>query len=216
MIIVFRNFNRNKMVNLTARSIKHFMPDIEIHCLSLGSKEDEPLLPFIKEFKAKTQYISKNPVQDHIDSTKTSGYANPDNAKYFTEGFNLIQAKFKHHDKKVLVLAEDHFFTTGATLKELNENDWHIAYASGYNGDHHANGSILGFNPARVNHLFPLKENFAGTIEDSLGKQLISKIKKVSNLYLIKNRKWIDYCGDGIYTNSSKEMEEELRKAGII
>lgn len=224
MIIVFRNFKRNKMVNLSARSIKYFMPNIEIHCLSLYKEsyveyeEQEKLLPFIKEFSAKTKYISKNPIQDHEDSTKTSGYANPDNAKYFSEGFNLIQQKFKHRDRKLLILAEDHFFTNGATLKELDENNWHVAYASGYAGDglHQANGSILGLNPLRINHLFPLKENYNGTIEDSLGTQLISKVKTRSNLYLIKNRKWIDYCGDGIYTNSSAQMEEELRKAGII
>lgn len=222
MIVVFRNFFRNKMVNLSATSIRHFIPDIKIFCYSLYKhsiseySNEEKLLPFITEFKAATKYLGKNEIQDHVDTTKTNGYANPDNAKYFSEGFNLIQDKFKHWDEKVLMLAEDHFFTTGKVLKELLENNWHVAYASGYAGEHHANGSILGINPSKVNHLFPLKENYKDTIENSLGDQLIRKIKNKSNLYCIKNRKWIDYCGDGIYTNSSIDIENELKKVNII
>jgi hypothetical protein len=222
MIIAFRNFFRNKMVNLSATSIRHFIPNAKIYCFSLYKNNpneydsQEPLHPYITEFKFKTKYVGSNKIQDHEDTTKTNGYANPDNAKYFSEGFNLIHDKLKNYDEKVLILAEDHFFTTGKVLKELVGNPWHVAYANGYAGNHQANGSILGINPAKVKHIFPLKENYNGTVENSIGEQLLKKIKKVDNLYRIKNRNWIDYCGDGIYTNSSKDMEEELKKANII
>lgn len=210
------------MVNLSATSIRHFMPDAKIYCLSLYKKDysdyadQEPLLPYIEEFTAQTKYVGKNPIQDHVDTTKTNGYANPDNAKYFSEGYNLIYNKFKNRDTKVLILSEDHFFTNGKTLQELLDNEWHVAYASGYSGTRHANGSILGINPNKLWHIFPLKELYNGTIEDSIGEQLISKVKRKSNLYCMQNRKWIDYCGDGIYTNSSADMERELKKAQII
>jgi hypothetical protein len=222
MIVVFRNFLRNKMVNLSATSVKHFLPEAEIYCFtfyknSVAEYDTQPtLLPFIKQLTFRTKYISKNQVQDHKDPSKTSGFANPDNGKYFSEGYNLIQNRFRTWDKKVLILAEDHFFTTGAVLKELIENDWIVAFASGYNSDGNANGSILGINPKRVDHLFPLDETARGTVEHILTHQLVKQIKKKSNVYQIKNRKWIDYCGDGLYTNSSEIIEEEMKKAGII
>jgi hypothetical protein len=222
MIVVFRNFRRNKMVNLSATSVKHFMPDVPIFCFTFYKtsmdeyKEQPKLLPFIEEFTFKTKYVGKNDNHDDKDPRKTSGFANPDNGKYFTEGYNLIQSKFKNWDKKFVILAEDHFFTTGKVLKELDENDWHVAFASGYNKDANANGSIIGINPAKVDHLFPINETAKGTVEAVLTNHLIKRIKKKSNVYQIENRKWIDYCGDGKYTNSSEEIEEEMKKAGII
>ncbi len=221
MIIVFRNFFRNKMVNLSATSIKHFIPDAEIHCLSLYKSSyseystQEPLLPYIKEFTINTKYVGTNSIQDHVDSTKTNGYGNPDNAKYFSEGYNIIYDTFKNQIERVLILSEDHFFTTGHTLLELIVNDWDVAYASGYAGAYHANGSILGINPSKLGHVFPLEENYPGTVEDSIGEQLLQKVEK-DRLYCMQYRKWVNYCGDGIYTNSSVDMENELRKAQII
>jgi hypothetical protein len=222
MIVVFRNFRRNKMVNLSATSIKHFMPEIPIYCFtfyrnSMQEYNEQPkLLPFIIEITCNTKYVSKNNNHDDKDPRKTSGYANPDNGKYFLEGYNLIQNRFKNKDEKVLILAEDHFFTTGKVLKELNENAWNVAFASGYSREANANGSILGINPSKVNHLFPLNESAKGTVEYLLTNQLIKKVKTKSNVYQIDNRKWIDYCGDGKYTNSSEEIEEEMKKVGII
>jgi len=223
MIIAFRNFLRNKMVNLSALSIRHFIPDAEIYCFTFyktSLEEDysnqEKLLPFIKEVAFRTKYIGSRNIHDHIDPTKTSGYANQDNAKYFTEGYNLIQDRFKNKDTKLLILAEDHFFTTGAVLKELIENDWHVAYASAFTKEANANASILGINPARVNHLFPLVEKSSRVVEAEITEQLIRKIKNRSKVYQIKNRKWIDYCGDGLYTNSSEIIEQEMKKAGIL
>lgn len=210
------------MINLSALSVRHFLPDVPVHCFTLYKEnmteyKDQPkLLPFITEHIHKTKYISNNPVQDHKDPTKTSGFANLDNGKYFAEGYNLIQDNFKNLDDKVLILAEDHFFTTGVTLKELVDNEWHIAFAPGYNNKQNANGSILGINPNKVKHLFPINEKLRIPVEQLLTENLVKRIKKVSSVYKIKNRKWVDYCGDGKYTNSSEEMEEEMKKVGII
>jgi hypothetical protein len=210
---------RNKMVNLSARSVKHFLPDVEIHCLTLFKssrkeyEKQEPLLPFIKEFKERTKYISPIRVYDG-NLEETSGYGNPMNGAYFIEGYNIIQNKFKDYDGKLLILAEDHFFTTGKTLNELVKNDWELAYAPAFHrNEGTANGSILGINPFKLNSLFPLLEVHNVPIERSIAIELL---KKVPNKYRIKHRIWTDYCGDGIYTNSSEEMTIELKKARII
>lgn len=221
MIIAIRNFKRNKMVNLTARSIKHFMPDLPIYCFTFYKEltdynNQEPLLPFITEIKNKTKYVSNKNIHDHIDSRKTSGFANPDNGMYFCEGFNTIFNTFKNRSDKVVMLAEDHFTTKGIYLKELYENDWNVAFASAFNKDANANASILGIVPTKVAHLFPLPEINKMCVEEILTKYLVKKVKNKSRVYQLKCRNWIDYCGDGEYTNSSLIIETRLKEAGII
>jgi len=219
LIVCFRNFYRNKMVNLSAKSIKHFLPEASIYCVSLYKESyeeydnQEPLDNYIYKIAVQTKYVNKNPdaVHDHVDTTKTSGYAHPDNGLWFSEGYNIIYNIFKDYNEPVVMISEDHFFTSGAVLREIVENEYDIAYASG-DRDVNANGSLLVINPQKVNHLFPLPE-VRLPIEALLEQHLVTQ---VSNRYSIKHRKWIDYCGDGIYTNSSEDMIREMKAAGII
>lgn len=210
------------MVNLSAQSVKHFLPNAEIHCFtlykhSISEYDNQELVSdYIAEHRFQTRYINPNEfaIHDCADSTKTSGYANPNNGLFFAEGFNLIFDYFKDVNEPVIMLSEDHFFTTGKVLKELISEDYDVAFAS---GDHEilaANAALLSIVPSQVRHLFPLKE-CRMSIEPLLKDQLITKVNP-DRLYQIVNRKWIDYCGDGIYTNSSEEIRAELIKAGIL
>lgn len=208
------------MINLTTQSIRYFMPDIPIYCFTFYKDKldptQPPLLPFITEYVIHSKYGSNKDVHDHVDPSQTSGFANKDNGLYFCEGFNAIFNKFKTRNEKVIMLAEDHYTTKGEWLKELNENDWDVAFASAFNPDSNANASILGINPAKVAHLFPLPETNKVPIETTLTKYLIKKVKTRSKLYQIKCRQWIDYKGDGQYTNSSEVIEADLKERGIL
>ena len=153
-----------------------------------------------------------NSIQDTDEGGQTSGYGNHANGKYFSEGYNLIYDKFKDTDEVVLMLSEDHFFTTGKVLQELLNNEYDVAFANGY-APGEANGSILAIRPNKVSDMFPLPET-RDTVEQLLLHHIIKKLN--GRGYQIQNRKWLDYCGDGIYTNSSKEMIDELKKAQII
>jgi len=178
----------------------------------------EPLHSYITEIKVPTKYISANTTVDDIDITKTSGYANCDNGAYFTEGYNIIQAMFSTLDDKLLMLSEDHYFTTGETLKELIDADYDVAYGDAESklaGYLKGNGSILCINPSKVKHLFPIVEYLRTTVEWIIGTQLLMKINP-SRLHSISTRKWIDYCGDGSYTNSSVVMEQHMKDVGIL
>lgn len=224
MIIAFKNFYRNKMVNLSALSIRHFLPNIQIYCFTLYKydtgeyQSQEPLLPFITEIISPTKYVGTNSNYDDKDTTKTSGYDNPDNGAYFIEGYNLIFDYFQEVNDKILMLSEDHFFTTGETLKELLNNDWDVAYgdaASEINGYLRGNGSILGINPSKVGYLFPMPEYTKTTVEWIIGNFLLRQLE-LKQLHSISTRNWLDYCGDGMYTNSSEDMINMMKEAGII
>lgn len=222
MIVAFRNFFRNKTVNLTAQSVRYFWPDVRVVCVSFFKRDpiecdgQEQLLDFIEEVRVQTKYVnSTGKPTDHVDTTQTSGYANPDNSKYFAEGYNEVWKLLRGVDDKVLMLAEDHFFTTGATLKELEENDFSLAYAPwDHPSELDANGSILCVNFAHLDGLFPILEE-GSMIEHRIAESLVMRVSP-SARYKIKNRRRIDYHGDGMYTNSSIEIEKELRKAGIL
>ena len=221
MIIAFRNFFRNRMVNLTATSVRYFHPTADIHCFSFykNSEDDykytEPLYPWIQQTYIKTKYVgTKSSVQDSVHVDLTNGYGNHENGCYFNEGFNHIFNVFQNYNDKVLILAEDHFFTTGATLREIQEKDFDVCYA---NADQHileANASILAIVPTRVKHLFPLPEK-PQRVENLLMESLTSKIPG-DRLHRLSTRNWIDYMGDGVYTNGSDIIARSLKEVGII
>ena len=219
MIVVYRNFFRNKMVNLSYQSVMNFLPTARVFCFSFYKKNQqeyetqEPLNPDIVNFYLQTAFVSGNQITDHIDSTKTSGYQNSDNGKYFVEGYNGIFKVFKLRTESVLMLSEDHFFTNGNTLKELVSNDYDIAYAP-WDNELDANGSILCLNFYALRHLFPLPVA-SMPIERLLQDNLITKIDN-KRRYKILNRKHTNYFGDGVYTNSSEEMKVKMSEAKLI
>lgn len=224
MIVAFKNFKRNRMVNLTATSIRHFLPDASIHCVTLYEHDwdaeyadQEPLHDYIEETLAATKYVSDNTVHDDVDDTKTSGYANANNGVFFVEGYNLIYSLFEDVDEPVLILGEDHFFTTGETLKELVESDYDVAYADwdSYDDYLRGNGSILCIVPSKVKHLFPMPEIPNVSIEWLLGGTLL-KGTAPDRLHRLSTRDALNYNGDGVYTNSSETMIKMMKEAGIL
>lgn len=225
MIVAFRNYFRNKMVNLTALSVRHFVPNAKFYCFTYFKnteeeyKDQEPLHEFIEQKLVQTKVVTNNSlVHDSEDVTKSSGYQNSKSHLFFTEGYNDIFEMVKDVDQTVLCLCEDHFFTTGKVINELLTNSFDIAYGDTDQGDFTANACILAFNPSNVKKYFPLADKFVhgNTIEQLLRDRLIAPAMKDGlSIYRIENRKWVDYCGDGLYTNSSKVMEEEMTKAGI-
>ena len=115
---------------------------------------------------------------------------------------------------------EDHYFTNGETLKELNNNNWDFAYAQYGKQPSWINASILGFIPSKYSSVFPLPECTKVYsdyyVERHLSDVLFKKIDPSLKKYLIRNRKTSNYMGDGQYTNSSDVIEQHLKEAGII
>ncbi len=189
------------------------MPDANIYCLC-QYKEDiseynnlsqaKVDLPLRNIFYAKSKYTNLGP-----------SVANQYNNLFFTEGYNQIfeflQKEEDNKDEPILLLAEDHFFTKGTTLHELEGADCDLAYASWGSG---ANGSILYVRPDKVRHLFPMPERH-DSIEHTLKRDIIDKIPK-DRLHQLTTRHETDYRGDGTYSNNYEEIKAELVLAGII
>lgn len=225
MKVVFRNFFRNRMVNFTALSVKHFIPDAEFYCITFYKTSPteydsvEPLHPWIQEMKVKTKYVNTTGRPTDSDNIVTSGYANPDNVLFFTEWYNIGYELFKDVTDKVLFLGEDHYFTTGQTLKEIKEIDFDVAYALWDKPQvcwFEANASILCFRPALLKDAFPIPEFKTGEIvETIMGRHIVLNVPR-ERLHILSTRLGIDYKGDGSYTNSSDFIESELKRVGII
>lgn len=221
MIVIYKNFFRNKMVNLSKASVKHFVPDAKFFCLCLYKQDpaeynnQETLDDDITVHFRKTNHVwNTNKPLDCVDSSQTAGYANSENAKVFSEGINLCYDILKDVDEKVLILAEDHFFTTGAVLKELTDNDFDLAHATWDSGND-ANASIIGMRPNRLQDFFPIIEWSGLPVEYHLERNLVTKVP-IERRYRIANRQNINYYNDGVYTNSSEVMIDQLKLAGIL
>ena len=214
MKVAFRNFFRNRAVNLTMKSVRYFLPDAEFYCVSFFKNseseydKEEPLYPCIKNTCTQTASVqAAGAPADHVNDRKTSGYGNRMNGLIFSEGYNAIYNLFEGSEEKVLVLAEDHLFTSGVVLKELVENDFDVALAP---WDHGFNGSILCMRPAKLSHIFPITDH-DGRIEYVLSRNFQEKVP-AERQYLIKNRRALNYFGDGFYTNSSEKINQAVEK----
>lgn len=193
VIFALKNFYRNLVANLTIRSIRHFRPDAEIHvlCLTAPDKDystQEPLLVDEAHTHYRpTKFFNMGP-----------SVANQSNNVFFSEGYNILYSILKDVDDKVLLLAEDHFFTTGATIAELEGAEFNVAYAPWNTG---ANGSILGVRPARLKSRFPISEA-RECVEKILGNWAMS----IPACHVISTRNELDYKGDGFYANTYDEI----------
>lgn len=203
MIVCIKNYFRNEMCNLTIKSIRHFYPDTEIHvvCLYKDSVAEYDAQPALEVDADKVYY-------------RQSKYHGPrsKNNVWFSEGYNIAFDMFKSLDDKFLLLCEDHFFTTGATLKAIHETDFIFAAAPWNTG---YNGSILAMVPSKVAHAFPIPER-EQEVEAVFNDQFKSKLGEAHIWSLGNYRHEADYKGDGMYTNDVNEIRAKLVEAGIV
>ncbi len=207
LLFVIKNFFRNDLVNLTAKSVRHFVPEAHIACLNLFKKS-------INEYRDQ-EFLNVNEVfykQSKYDSKGVGGQGNAQNSLFFSEGYNFIYEKYKDFDGKILMMAEDHFFTSGKTIEEFINKDFDIAYAKWGDG---VNGSILGLDNRRpkIKSIFPLPERVAGGVEGVFKEDILDK---AAQPHRFSTRDDSDYKGDGLYTNNAQEVRKALTNHNIL
>ena len=223
LTVVFKNFMRNRMVNLSAISVKHFLPNAKFYCATFYKQsmdeyaDQEQLNDDIIEFTAQTKWDSGKNVHDHEIQGHTSGFGHPLNGCFFTEGYNVIQEFFKDTEEHILMLAEDHYFTTGATLREVMLKDWDVLWI-GWDGDNvnAANASMLGVRPKTLASFFPMPEH-PGMVELIIGSEFVKPIRQAGlRDRQVTTRNGVDYMGDGEWVNSSVHIQRHLEQVGIL
>lgn len=208
MIFCIKNFCKNKNSSLVAKSIKHF-GNYKIFLFNI----------YINDINH--EHLDKTLFENIIDKKGKydlgSGSGSKVNGFYFSEGINLIVDYFKTLDEKIVILDEDHYFLNGNTIKELELNDYDLAWAFWPSPDQHPEdvaANIISINPKSLSHLFPLPEKLE-YIEKILREELLLKVDK-NKVYKIKNRNYLDYFGDGHFTNNVNEIENSLKSIGIL
>lgn len=209
MIYCIKNFYKNKNSSLTAKSIKYFDSNSKIFLFNIYKDDINTIDLDIELFE---KIIN---IKGKYDFGIGAGSEN--NGFYFSEGINHIFNYFKDYDNKIVILDEDQFFTTGKVIQELKDNNYTLAWAfwpSPIHNDRDMAANILSFVPSKVGHIFPIPEK-RKYIEILLRENLLDKVPN-NDTYKIKNRDYINYFDDGIFTNSAQEIEFCLRQKGII
>jgi len=227
-IFIIKNFKRTKDCILTIKSIRHFCNN-EINVLHLFNES-------IDEYKVSSELSLNEEIMDmgviqHFGKTKYNnitlqisvpGNPGPANGLYYSEALNYCFAMFKQQNKKVILLDENHFFTSGETIKFLLNNDYDFAYGTWGNPFHYdrdenimPNCSLLGINFFNLKHLFPIQERFM-FCEPLINQEILTKITDKSRIFKIPTRVHNNYCGDGFYTNDYDQMYDALQKSGIV
>lgn len=211
MIFCIKNYHKNINSTLTAKSIKHFGVHHKVYLLNIFKNEeilegiDQNIFDGIFHFKGKYDL--------------GTGAGSPVNGYYFTEGINYAFQCFRETNEKIVVIDEDHFFTTGMQIKDLEENEYDMAWAYWTapppSSEFDVSGAIISFRPLSVKDLFPLPER-CQYIEHLLREEFLKKLPVNCISYKMKYRNYINYYGDGIFTNDYREIEKELKKVGII
>jgi hypothetical protein len=236
-IFIIKNFKRTKDCVLTIKSIRHFC-DNEINVLHLFNES-------IEEYKVSSELLFNEELMDmgviqHFGKTKYNnitlqisvpGNPGPANGLYYSEALNYCSEIFKGQNKKVIILDENHFFTSGETIKFLLNNDYDFAYGTWGNPFHYfyykdenyydrdenlmPNCSLLGINFLNLRHLFPIQEQFM-FCEPLINQEILTKITDKSRIFKIPTRVLDNYCGDGFHTNDYDQMYDALQKSGIV
>jgi hypothetical protein len=186
------------------------------------------MVVFFKNYKRTDRTLLSIQSVRYFDKKKwnfgsDSAFGSANNGYYFTEGINKIQSLTKN-EKKVLIIDEDTFFTTGETIKFLLNNDFDLACSYWQapepiiykcRSKFEVNGSIICINSKKLNGLFPIIEQ-AEYIETLLGYELYDKcIDLEFKVIEIATRHGQNFFGDGCWTNDIEKIKEELTKANI-
>lgn len=208
MIFAYKNYKRTERALLCMSSVRHFMPDKEIHCLNLFDESPS-------EYDADMPGFEKLGVIVHFDKNKHKcgpGYGSPCNGLYYTEYLNYFSKLFADREK-VVALDEDVYFTTGETLKWFEKRTFDLAWANWWVG---VNGGILGINFRSLAPLFPLPE-IRLEIEKILKAHLLDRaVNEGFSVAKIPTRDWYNYFGDGTYTNDTEEVRKNLIEAKVL
>ena len=221
MVVFYKNYKRSDRTLLSIQSVKHLFPDLEINCLFLFDEKPSEYNDVLPQF-------AKLGVNIHFDK-KTYNFGNPSavgskyNGFYFTEGVNKIHQICLDYDirEKVLMVDEDHFFTTGKTIDYLLENDFDLAVGkwvsppSKNKPPFEPNASIICVKPHNMVDIFPIpaKEEY---VEFLWGWELVEKAKKLGrNIVKIPTRVQTNYHKDGVHTNDINVIKKELKKHNI-
>lgn len=211
MIVCIKNYHKNRNSSLTARSVRHFLPNSKICLFNIYENLDRSNLDLevfdeIHDFPAK-----------YSGRVWGTGAGSPSNGLYFTEGINHVFNTFSDSEEKVVILDEDHFFTSGKTLHELDATEYDFAWAYWFAPEPHpldVSASVLSFRPRKVSHAFPLPERVQ-FIETLLRIELHEKLIGTCNIHKISTRNHGDYFGDGQFTNDYRFIEAKLTEAGV-
>ena len=150
------------------------------------------------------------------------GDSGPAKGLYYSEALNYCSEIFKGLNKKIIILDENHFFTSGETIKFLLNNDYDFAYGTWGNpyllddrNEKMPNCSLLGINFLNLKHLFPIQEQFM-FCEPLINQEILTKITDKSRIFKIPTRVHNNYCGDGFHTNDYDQIYDALQKSGIV
>ena len=223
-IFIIKNFKRTKDCILTIKSIRHFC-DNEISVLHLFNES-------IDEYKVSSELSLNEELMDmgviqHFGKTKYvfppgPGDSGPAKGLYYSEALNYCSEIFKGLNKKIIILDENHFFTSGETIKFLLNNDYDFAYGTWGNpyllddrNEKMPTCSLLGINFLNLKHLFPIQEQFM-FCEPLINQEILTKITDKSRIFKIPTRVHNNYCGDGFHTNDYDQIYDALQKSGIV
>jgi len=207
MIVVIKNYKKDKNCFWSARSIRHLFPSMPIYLFSFS-----PVDPYYKGVYTDTiEYETKYPGSGNGIMTLRNGL-------YFGEGINEIFKYFINYapDEKLLILDEDSFFLTGEVIRELLENDFALGWCNWIlpDGSQGVGAQTICIVPSRVREYVPIPER-EEFIESVLRDELLNKLPK-KECYQITNRNHTNYFGDGFFTRSADEIRTVLQANGFI
>lgn len=220
-LFVYKNHRQTEKVLLSIRSLRHFMPFVNVACLNLydeSQSEYDEYTGAFEDLRTNTLFFKKK----HADkdcSLSGMGF-------HVAEYVNRIHRLFPKRER-VVIMDESNYFLTGETLRFLMDNPWDLCYGFTFanNLSHEyiprlplqtMSHRTIAINMAKFRHIFPLPE----VPEDPaiiLGYWLIETARRGKmKIHELRTRNHTNYEGDGTFTDNIEEMRERMKVAGII
>lgn len=208
---------------LSIASVRHLFPDIEIRILQQYVRHDAEYDGMNGELERLGVEKIYHTRKRHDPNGRPKGSWSNRNGLYFTEGLNGMMERAGDVEDKLVMLDEDHFFTTGETLRFLDGADFDLATgqwpappSAKNRPSREVNGSIIAVDTRSMGEFFPLPER-AEYIEILLGRELHDRaVGKKLKVIDIPTRNYTNFGGDGFHSNDTDEIRRGLQKAGIL
>jgi hypothetical protein len=224
MVVFYKNYKRTERVLLSIQSVKYLFPDIKVYCLLLFDKDKREYDSYVETFNKLGVSLFFDKKKYNFGNLSAQGSVN--NGFYFTEGINKIQKICVDIDinQNVLILDEDHFFTTGKTINFLLNETFDLAIGTWPAPDPviykkrpviEPNASIVCMNPVSLNEIFPITPMHE-YVEILFGFELVEKSMNLGKIVKkIPTRDYTNFHDDGIHTNNIEEIKTQLTLANI-
>lgn len=220
-LFVYKNYKRSEELMLSVRSLRHFLPGAEVHCILLHDESPEEYSKYAEAFES-LGVLCHHFAKAHKDQPSDDGREGCHVAEWINHAYRIFPSR-----SRVVLMEETNYFTSGETLSIIMDQDWDLVYGFTFAINHelkhvpkfprsNMSKRMLAINFNLMRDSFPMPE-VPDDARVLLGHYLYDRAYEMkARVISMRTRNHTNYEGDGTWTDNINEIKDHLAKSGIL